>query len=77
MIDEDKAARVSEEFVKRIMETSPEHMRDIDVLAACGFLISAYSRDQDHTASLMTQLIYSLKQYYEDLASGALDKKVH
>jgi hypothetical protein len=77
MIDEEKAARAAEEFVHHIMETCPDHMRDIDVVAACGFLISAYSHDQNHTAALVTQLIHSLKQYYEDLANGDIGKKVH
>ena len=77
MIDEDKAARAAEEFVQRIMETCPDYMRDVDVVAACGFLMSTYAQDQNHTVALMTQLVYALRQYYEELESGSPDKKVH
>jgi soluble cytochrome b562 len=78
MNDEAKDIKKAEEFVQGIMDNCPEKLRDIDVIAACGFLVSAYASDPRHAANLITHIVHHIHEYCRKLENGELEEqKVH
>lgn len=77
MEDEKEAIEKAEAFVHSVMDSCPDELRDIDVIALCGFLVSAYSADQNHAARLVTHVLLQLREYYEKLERGELGAPVH
>lgn len=78
MNDEAKAIEEANKFVKGIMHNCPDQLRDIDIIAACGFMVSAYANDTNHAAKLLANIVARVHEYYRQLESGELKKpKVH
>lgn len=66
-----------EAFVHSVMDSAPSHLRDVDIIALCGFLVSAYSTDQEHAKRLLVHVLLQMGEYYEKLARGELGETVH